>query len=163
MPQKTNKLYKQFGAQELKSNLQLNTKATYTLALSTYNKHMAADGQVYFHRQLFANPNKPNRCTRGPSYMELVNSIIKDVGSAELLSVIISAYPVDCVCFWHLQKTQHYCLCPNRRCNLSHATYYSPHIFSTTYFLIRANCDIKVDVKKLFKNPAVLASQQKRL
>ena len=65
--------------------------------------------------------------------MELVNSIIKDVCGAELLPVIISAYPVDCVCFWHLWKTQYYCLCLNRKYNLSPAAHYSPHILSTTY------------------------------
>ena len=47
--------------QELKSNLLLNIKIT-LLVLPRNTKHLATDGQVCFHRQLFANSVKPSKC-----------------------------------------------------------------------------------------------------
>ena len=94
--------------------------------------------------------------------MELVNSIVKDVCGAELLPVTISAYPVDCVCFWHLWKTQYYCLCLNRRYNLSPAVNPpSPPtsaLLPPTHLLMHATCNITVAMKLFGQNPAVLAS-----
>ena len=61
---------------------------------------MAIDGQVFFHRRLFADPVKPPRCTTGS--VELlnginkdVNGINKDVSGARLLTMTVSTYPVD--------------------------------------------------------------------
>ena len=51
---------------------------------------MAIDGQVCFHRQTFANPVKPLRCTTGS--MEQVNDINKDVSGARLLPMTVSTY-----------------------------------------------------------------------
>ena len=59
------------------------------------NKYMATDGEVCFHRWLFADPVlvKPPRHTKksvGP-----VNGINKYVNGARLLPTTISTYPVD--------------------------------------------------------------------
>ena len=43
--------------------------------MSRHTKHMAIDGQVFFHRQLFVNPVKPWRCTTDP--VEPVNGTNK--------------------------------------------------------------------------------------
>ena len=112
---------------------------------------MAKDGQVCFHRRLFADPVKPQRCTTEP--VRPLNGINKDVGGAKLLLTTTSVYPVDCACICPLQKTQHHCLCPNGRCNPPSASPPPP-----THPFIHAIPDITVTVKKVAHNPAVLAS-----
>ena len=107
---------------------------------------MAKDGQVCFHRGLFADPVKPQRCTTEP--VRPLDGINKDVGGAKLLPTPTSVYPVDCTCICPLLKTQHHCLCPNGRCNPP----------SASHPLIHAIPDITVTVKKVTQNPAVLAS-----
>ena len=114
---------------------------------------MAKDGQVCFHRRLFADPVKPQRCTAEP--VRPLDGINKDVGGTKLLLTTTAVYPVDCACICPLLKTQHHCLCPNGRCNppsTSHPPPPPPHP------LIRAISDITVAVKKVAQNPAVLAS-----
>ena len=39
----------------------------------------------------------------------------EDVCDAKLLPMTTLAYSIDCVCFYHLLRTQHCCLCPNGR------------------------------------------------
>ena len=109
---------------------------------------MAKDGQVCFHRRLFADPVKPQRCTTEPVWP--LDGINKDVAGAKLLLRTTSVYPVDCTCICPLLKTQHHCLCPNGWCNLpsaSHPPLYMPFLIIIT-----------VAVKKVAQNPAVLAS-----
>ena len=57
---------------------------------------MVIDGQVYFHRWLFAYPAKPQKMYYR-AYMMSVNGIIKDACGVKLLPMTISAYPVDYV------------------------------------------------------------------
>ena len=71
--------------QELKSNLLLNIKPTYTLVLPRNTK-------VCFHRWLFANPIKPLRYTTG--FVEPVNGFNKDVSGARLLPMTVLTYLV---------------------------------------------------------------------
>ena len=111
---------------------------------------MAKDGQVCFHRRLFANPVKPQRCTTEP--VRPLDGINKDVGGAKLLLMTTSAYRVDCACICPLLKTQHHCLCPNGRCNPPSAS------LPPTHPLIHAIPHITVTVKKVAQNQAVLAS-----
>ena len=102
-----------------------NIKATLYVALPRRTKHMAKDGQVCFHRRLFANPAKPQRCTTDP--VRPLDGINKDVGGAKLLLMTTSVYHVDyacCIC--PLLKTQHHCLCPNGRCNPPSASHPPP-------------------------------------
>ena len=106
---------------------------------------MAKDGQVCFHRRLFADPVKPQKCTREP--VRPLDSINKDVGGAKLL-LMTSVYPADCTYICPLLKTQHHCLCPNGRCNPP----------SASHPLIYVIPDIAVTVKKGAQDPAVLAS-----
>ena len=54
---------------------------------------MAIDGQVCFHRQLFADPVKSPRYTVG--FLEPVNGINKDVSGARLLPKTVSTYFVN--------------------------------------------------------------------
>ena len=119
-----------------------------------HTKHMAKDGQVCFHRRLFADPVKPQRCTTEP-VRSLVDGINKDVGDAKLLLITTSVYPVDCACICPLLKTQHHCLCPNGRCNLPLASHPPPlplpPSHPPTYHLIHAIPDITITVKKLLK------------
>ena len=120
---------------------------------------MAKDGQVCFHRGLFADPVKPQRCTTEP--VRPLDGINKDVGGAKLLLTPTSVYPVDCTCICPLRKTQHHCLCPNGRCNppsASHPPPPPPHPPPAHPPLIHAIPDITVTVKKVTQNPAVLAS-----
>ena len=114
---------------------------------------MAKDGQVCFHRRLFADPVKPQRCTTEP--VRPLDGINKDVGGAKLLLMTTSVYPVDCTCICLLLKTQHHCLCPNGRCNQPSASHPPP---PPCHPLIYAIPDITVTVKKVAQNPAVLAS-----
>ena len=72
----------------------------------------------------FCWPCQPWRYTTGS--MEPVIGINKDVSGAWLLPMTISTYPVDWVCFCHLLKTQHCCLCPNGRYNPPLATHPPP-------------------------------------
>ena len=58
---------------------------------------MAKDGQVCFHRRLFADPVKLPRCTTDP--VRPLDGINKDVGGAKLLLMATSVYPVDCACY----------------------------------------------------------------
>ena len=51
---------------------------------------MAKDGQVCFHRGLFANPVKPQRCTTEP--VRSLDGINKDVDGAKLLLTPTSVY-----------------------------------------------------------------------
>ena len=120
---------------------------------------MAEDGQVCFHRRLFADPVKPQRCTTEP--VRPLDGINKDVGGAKLLLTTTSVYPVDCTCICPLLKTQHHCLCPNGKCNppsASHPPLPPPHPPPTPHPLIHAIPDITATVKKVAQNPAVLAS-----
>ena len=117
---------------------------------------MAKDGQVCFHRRLFADPVKPQRCTTEP--VRPLDGINKDVGGAKLLLTTTSVYPVDCACICPLLKTQHHCLCPNGKCNLPSASHPPPHPLPSAYPLIHVIPDITVAVKKVAQNPAVLAT-----
>ena len=63
----------------------------------------------------FCWPAKPWGCITGPE--EPVNDINKYMRGAKLLPTTIPAYPVDCVCFCDLLKTQHCCLSSNGRYN----------------------------------------------
>ena len=76
---------------------------------------MAQDGQVCFHRRLFADPVKPQRCTTEP--VRPLDGINKDVGGSKLMLTTTSVYRVDCTCICPLLKTQHHCLCPNGKCD----------------------------------------------
>ena len=116
-------------AQELKSILLPNIKATLWRT-----KHMAKDGQVCFHRRLFADPVKPQRCTTEP--VRPLDGVNKDVGGVKLLLATTSVYPVDCACICPLLKTQHHCLCPNGRCNPPSASRHPPPTPLYTPFLI---------------------------
>ena len=116
---------------------------------------MAKDGQVCFHRRLFADPVKPQRCTTEP--VRPLDGINKDVGGAKLLLTPTSVYPVDCTYICPLLKTQHHCLCPNGRCNPPSASHLPPTL-TTPHPLIHAIPYITVTVKKVAQNPAVLAS-----
>ena len=109
-------------AQELKSNLFLNIKPTLLHYSEIPNTCIAIDGQVC--RWLFADPIKLPRCTTGS--MEPVNGINKDVSGTRLLPMTVSTYPVDWICFCHLLKTLHCCLCPSGRYNLPLATHPPP-------------------------------------
>ena len=125
---------------------------------------MAKDSQVCFHKRLFADPVKPQRCTT--ETVRPLDGINKDVGGAKLLLTTISVYPVDCTCICPLLKTQHHCLCPNGRCNLlsaSHPPHHPPPTHPTTplpptHPLIHAIPDITATVKKVAQNLAVLVS-----
>ena len=111
---------------------------------------MAKDGQVCFHRRLFANPVKSYRYTTEP--VRPLDGINKDVGGDKLLLTTTSVHPVDCACFCPLLKTQHHCLCPNGSCNLPSASHPPPPPPSPpTHHLIYTICDITVTVKKLLK------------
>ena len=83
-------------AQEMKSILLPEIKAN-TLALPRRTKHMTKDDQGCFHRRLFANLVKPQRCTTKP--VKPLDGIDKDVSSAKLLLMTTSIYPVDCARF----------------------------------------------------------------
>ena len=117
---------------------------------------MAKDGQVCFHRRLFSDPVKPQRCITEP--VRPLDGINKDVGGAKLLLTTTSAYPVHCACICPLLKIQHHCLCPNGRCNLPPASHPPPPPLPPTHPLIHTIPDITVAVKKVAQNPAVLAS-----
>ena len=56
---------------------------------------MAKDGQVCFHRRLFGNPVKPQRCTTEP--VKPLDGINKDLSGAKQLLMTTSVYPVDSV------------------------------------------------------------------
>ena len=112
---------------------------------------MAKDGQVCFHRRLFADPLKPQRCTTEPE--RPLDGINKDLGGAKLLLTTTSIYRVDCACVCPLLKTQHHCLCPNGRCNPPLASHPLPppttrHL-PPTHHLIHAIPDITAAVKKV--------------
>ena len=113
---------------------------------------MAKDGQVCFHRRLFADPVKPQRCTTEP--VRPLDGINKDVGGAKLLLTTTSVYPVDCTCICPLLKTQHHCLCPNGRCNPPLASHPPT---PPSHPLIHAIPDITVAVKKVAQNSSLLA------
>ena len=115
---------------------------------------MSKDGQVCFHRRLFADPVKPQRCTTEP--VRPLDGINKDVGGAKLLLTTTSVYPVDCTCICPLLKTQHHCLCPNGKCNPPSTSHPPPP--PPIHPLIHAIPDITATVKKVAQNPAVLAS-----
>ena len=116
------------------------------LALPRCTKHMTKDGQVCFHRRLFADPVKPQRCTT--ESVRPLDGIDKDVGSAKLLLTTTSVYPVDCACIYPLLKTQNHCVL------MEGVT----HLWLPTHPLIHTIPDITVAVKKVAQNPAVLAS-----
>ena len=107
--------------QELISNYSWTIKPySYTILLSKHTNRMVINSQVFFHKWLFTNPVKPQKVYYR-AYIMSMNGIIKDVCDVKLLPMTISAYPVDYVCSWHLLKTQHCCICPNRRYNLTSA------------------------------------------
>ena len=113
---------------------------------------MAKDGQVYFHRRLFANPVKPQRCTTEP--VRPLDGINKNVDGAKLLLTTTSVYPVDCAYISPLLKTQHHCLCSNGRCiwpSASHPPLPLPTPLPPTNPLIHTIPDITVAVKMLLK------------
>ena len=70
-------------------------------------KHMPKDGQVCFHRRLFADPVKSQRCTTELHYRDVrpLDGINKDVGGAKLLLTTTSVYLVDCACICSVLKT----------------------------------------------------------
>ena len=120
---------------------------------------MTKDGQVCFHRRLFADLVKPQGCTTEP--VRPLDGINKDVSGAKLLLTTTSAYPVHCACICPLLKTQHHCLCPNGRCNPPSASHPPPPLpvsLPPAHPVICTICDITVAVKKVAQNPAVLAS-----
>ena len=120
---------------------------------------MAKDGQVCFHRRLFANTVKPQRCTTEP--VRPLDGINKDVGGTKLLLMATSVYPVYCTCICPFLTTQHHCLCPNGRCNppsASHPPPPPPIPLPPAHPLIHTIPDITVTVKNVAKNPAGLAS-----
>ena len=90
------------GLSQIQSHLLLNIK--YIIHSCTI-KHMAIDGKVCFHRQLFVYTVKPLSCTTG--CVEKVNGINKDMSHSRLLPPTVSSHPVDLVCFCQLLKTQH--------------------------------------------------------
>ena len=63
---------------------------------------MAKDGQVCFHRRIFATV-KPQRCTTEP--VRLLDGINKDVSGATLLLKITTVYPVNCSIYWRHSTT----------------------------------------------------------
>ena len=77
--------------------------------------------------------------------MEPVGGINKDMCGAKLLQTTVSAYAVNCICFFHLLKTQHCSLCPCGMYNLPLAAHPPPP--PTTHPLIHIIRDIKVAVK----------------
>ena len=108
---------------------------------------MDIDGQVCFHRQPFATPVRPLRCTTGS--LGPVNGINKDVSSTRLLPTTVSTYPVNWICFCHLLKTQYCCLCPITHLQLPTC----PTLFPPTHPpLQRAISDITVAEKKLLSS-----------
>ena len=119
---------------------------------------MAKDNQVCFHRGLFANPVKPQRCTTEP--VGPLDGINKDVSGAKLYPMAVLAYPVDCYCLCHLLNTQYCCLCLNSSLNPPSASHPSlpPLTPSHPPIPLHATCDITVAVKKVVQNSAVLAS-----
>ena len=74
----------------------ISVNSTSPLALPRCTKHMAKDGQVFFHRGPFANPVKQQRCTTEP--VGPLDGINKDVYGAKLHPMAVLAYPVDCDC-----------------------------------------------------------------
>ena len=92
------------------SNLQHNIEVTLQHYPGT-----VIDSQVCFHRWLFADPVKQQRCTAEPVEQGGIN---KDVCMwyQQLQTAAnnhFGLYPVYCVCFCQLLKIQQYCLCPN--------------------------------------------------
>ena len=63
---------------------------------------MDIDGQDCFHRQPFAIPVRPLRCTTGS--LGPVNGINKDVSGTRLLPTTVSTYPMDLSLFLSLIK-----------------------------------------------------------
>ena len=126
------------------------TEIHFTLYIPRHTKHIAKDGQVCFHKSLFANPVKPQRYTT--ETVRPLDGINKDVGGAKLLLTATSVYPVHCACFCLLLKRQHHCLCPNRSCNPPSASHPPP---PPPYPLIHATHDITVTVKRLLKSSSV--------
>lgn len=86
---------------------------SYTQALPRHTKYMAIDGLVCFFRRPFADPVKPRGCISRP-VLPLGGTNREPCGSKPLPTTV-SAYPVDCVCFCGILKTQDCCLCPNGR------------------------------------------------
>ena len=91
---------------------------------------------------------------------EPMNSINKNICGAKLLPTTISAYPMDCVCFCHLLKTQHCCLCSNARYDLPPAGHSPPPPSSPPPIslpLTHATPDITLQLLwKVAQNPALL-------
>ena len=98
-------------AQELKSNLKPNINDTLMHCQETPSTCKAIDNQVCFHRWLFANPVKQHWCITGT--VEPLGSTNQSWLAAKLLPMSVLIYPVDCVHFCHLLRTQHHCLFPN--------------------------------------------------
>ena len=133
-------------AQELKSSLMLNIKAT-PCQLSRHTTHRAIDGQVCFHRQSFADPVRWRRFTTvlvGP--LKGTNWAIWGV---KLLPTTVCAYTmpilVGSVLYWRHNTA--ICLFVDgiTRLRLSHPP------------PIQFIWDIAGVVKKLSKKPALLA------
>ena len=69
------------------------------------------DGQVCFHRWLFADPVGPCWYITGP--VGPLGSTNQNWLCARLLPMAVLIYPVVCVHSCRLLGTQHYCLCSN--------------------------------------------------
>ena len=89
--------------QELKSNLMPNINDT-LMHPETSSSYRSA------FRWLFINPVKWHWCITGP--VEPIVSNNQKWWSVKLLPMSILTYPVGCVHFCYLAKTQHHCLCP---------------------------------------------------
>lgn len=86
----------------------------------------------------FADPVRPQRFTTGP--VGPLGGINKTACGAKLFPMTVSAHPVDCSCFCHLLKAQHYCLCPNGKYNpilVPTHPHYLPH--PPLYMVLKIN------------------------
>ena len=114
---------------------------------------MAKSGQVCFHKRLFANPVKLQRCTTEP--VGPLDSINKDVGGAKLLLTTTSVYPVDCACFcplyWRHSTTVCVLMVAVTCLRLPAHPNHTPTPLPPTHPFIHTTHDITVTVKKLLK------------
>ena len=84
-----------------------------THALSRCISYMAIDGQICFHKWLFANLVKPHSCITGP--VGPLGSTNQNWLCARLLPMAVLIYPGVCLHSCHLKGSQHHCLWPNGR------------------------------------------------
>ena len=124
-----------------------NINDSNTHALSTNINCVAIDGQVCFHRWLFANPVKPSWCITGP--VGPLGSTNQNWLGARLLPMAVSIYPVVCVHSCRLLRAQHHSLWRNCREGPPSACPPAP---TTLHLLISAICDTTGVVKNYLKN-----------